>query len=71
MWLNGILIGGHSGGYTHFTLNATGAILPAGAGLNELIVWVYDPSDTGYQVRNSTRSCRVGRTVCVGTFVER
>ena len=51
VWLNGALLGRHSGGFTHFTMNATGAIFPAGGGLNELILWVFDPSDNGYQVR--------------------
>ena len=58
VWLNGVPLGGHVGGYTHFTLNATGALLPPGGGANELIVWAYDPSDAGFQVRRCLSSTR-------------
>jgi len=42
------LAGEHTGGYDPFTLDITDA---AGPGQNELVVAVWDPTDTGYQPR--------------------
>jgi hypothetical protein len=46
VWVNGRLIGTHSGGYDAFSFDITGAL---GAGTNELIVGVYAPVDAGGQ----------------------
>ena len=50
VWLNTRQIAAHSGGYTHFSADASAAIKATG---NELIVRAYDPSDAGFQVRQS------------------
>lgn len=47
VWVNGIKVGGHRGGYTPFSLNVTQALNAKGA--NELVVRVWDPTDKGYQ----------------------
>src|SRR4029079_1642619 len=43
VWLNGVLIGGHEGGETPFTLDVTDALKPDGENL--LAVRVLNPSD--------------------------
>lgn len=48
VWLNGIHVGRHSGGYLPFTLDITDALVGAE---NELLVSVWDPGDTGLQQR--------------------
>ncbi len=48
IWVNGVKVGGHEGGYSPFTLDMTDALKN---GENELIVRVYDPSDKGTQPR--------------------
>ena len=48
VWVNGVKVGGHEGGYSPFTLDMTDALKN---GENELIVRVYDPSDKGTQPR--------------------
>ena len=48
VWINGGLVGSHSGGFDPFTFDIT-AFLKDGA--NELLVGVTDPSDTGEQPR--------------------
>lgn len=48
VWLNGTRLGEHSGGYDPFTFDATSALKP---GENELIVAVWDPTDSGAQPR--------------------
>ncbi|RCG31441.1 beta-galactosidase [Sphaerisporangium album] len=46
VWVNGISIGSHSGGYDAFTFDITGALR---AGANEIVVGVYAPVDAaGY-----------------------
>ncbi|MBN1338195.1 MAG: chitobiase/beta-hexosaminidase C-terminal domain-containing protein [Bacteroidales bacterium] len=45
VWVNGKKTGSHRGGYTPFSFDITAAI----ALENELIVRVWDPTDTGYQ----------------------
>lgn len=47
VWINGVRVGGHRGGYTPFSLNVTAALNPKGS--NELVVRVWDPTDKGYQ----------------------
>ncbi len=49
IWVNGIKAGSHTGGFTPFSVDITGAI--AGKGVNELTVRVWDPTDKGYQPR--------------------
>jgi beta-galactosidase/beta-glucuronidase len=48
IWVNGIRVGEHRGGYLPFTLDISEALH---AGENELVVSVWDPTDTGYQQR--------------------
>lgn len=48
VWVNGSLVGEHRGGYLPFSLDITGALY---LGQNELIVSVWDPTDTGMQQR--------------------
>ncbi len=49
VWLNGKKMGQHSGGYDPFSFDITDALQPAG--LQELIVGVWDPTDQGSQPR--------------------
>lgn len=44
VYLNGKQVGGHRGGYQSFTVDVTDALK---VGSNELVVQVYDPSETG------------------------
>ena len=46
VWLNGALLGTHSGGYARFEFDVTAALKPAG---NELILFAYDPTEQGPQ----------------------
>ncbi len=48
VWVNSTLIGEHTGGYNPFYFDITDALTD---GENELIVKVYDPTDTGHQQR--------------------
>lgn len=48
VYVNGILVGEHTGGYDPFTLDITQAVQD---GANELIVAVWDPTDSGHQPR--------------------
>jgi beta-galactosidase/beta-glucuronidase len=48
VWLNGVPLGGHQGGYLPFTFDITDALKD---GENELVVSVWDPSETGLQQR--------------------
>jgi beta-galactosidase/beta-glucuronidase len=49
VFVNGIKIGSHQGGYTPFSLNITPFLSKSGE--QELVVKVWDPSDKGYQPR--------------------
>lgn len=49
VWVNGVKVGTHTGGYTPFSLNVTPALNVKGD--NELVVRVWDPTDKGYQPR--------------------
>ncbi|WP_034594022.1 glycoside hydrolase family 2 [Hamadaea tsunoensis] len=42
VWVNGVSVGGHTGGYDSFSLDVTGAL---NGGTNEIIVGVYSPVD--------------------------
>lgn len=46
VWVNGICVGGHTGGYAPFSMNITEALKK---GTNTLTVKVFDPTDAGYQ----------------------
>lgn len=48
VWVNGNLVGEHTGGYNPFTFNITDVITE---GENELVVKVFDPTDAGHQQR--------------------
>jgi beta-galactosidase/beta-glucuronidase len=49
VWVNNKLVGSHTGGYTPFSMDITGALNRQGD--NELTVRVWDPTDQGYQPR--------------------
>ena len=46
VWVNGQPVGEHAGGYDPFTMDITDAVR---AGTNELVLSVWDPTDTGSQ----------------------
>lgn len=48
VWVNGVKVGTHTGGYTPFSFDITPALK---AGQNELVVRVWDPTDKSYQPR--------------------
>ena len=48
VWVNGVLLGEHTGGYNPFCFDITDALVD---GENELVVKVYDPTDSGHQQR--------------------
>lgn len=48
VWVNGVKVGSHTGGYTPFTFDVTAAL---NKGENKLVVKVWDPTDKGYQPR--------------------
>jgi beta-galactosidase/beta-glucuronidase len=49
VWVNGVDVGEHRGGYDAFSIDVTDALKPEGA--QELVVSVWDPSDAGPQPR--------------------
>jgi len=49
VWVNGKLVGTHRGGYDPFTFDITSALKKAGR--QEIILSVWDPTNTGYQPR--------------------
>jgi len=52
VWVNQQQVGTHTGGYDPFTFNITSYTKRTG---NELIVYVYDPSDSGFQPNGKQR----------------
>lgn len=48
VWVNGIAVGSHTGGYTPFSFDITAALAKGG---NTVRVRVWDPTDEGYQPR--------------------
>ena len=46
VYLNGKMLGNHTGGYDGFEFDITGHLVPS---RNELVVYVFDPSDQGPQ----------------------
>ncbi len=48
VWVNGMKVGQHIGGYTPFSFDVTPALA---SGSNTLVVKVWDPTDEGYQPR--------------------
>lgn len=57
-YVNGTRVGEHVGGYLPFAFDVTDAL--AADGENELVVCVFDPSDTGVQLRGKQRLGRGG-----------
>lgn len=53
VWVNGVKVGSHKGGYTPFSINITPALNPKGG--NTLEVRVEDPTDAGYQPMGKQR----------------
>lgn len=53
VYVNGTLMGEHTGGYNSFSFDITGAVT---RGENELTVSVYDPTDEGWQQRGKQAS---------------
>jgi hypothetical protein len=49
VYVNGVKVGGHRGGYDPFTIDITGAV--HGSGDQQLVVSVWDPTDKGSQPR--------------------
>ena len=49
VWINGMSVGSHTGGYVPFYLDITDALNARGT--NQLTVRVWDPTDKGYQPR--------------------
>jgi hypothetical protein len=53
IYVNRINVGNHTGGYDGFSFDITKFVTPSS--VNELIVYVYDPSDLGYQPNGKQR----------------
>jgi len=49
VWVNGVEVGQHQGGYDAFSFDITDALQPRGD--QEIVVRVWDPTDGGYQPR--------------------
>ena len=54
-WVNGREIGNHTGGFDGIDLDITDALCHKDGALHELIVYVYDPSDLGFQPKGKQR----------------
>ena len=57
VYVNKKEMGGHTGGYCPFAIDITDALKD---GENELVVWVYDPTDESWQNRGKQASCSHG-----------
>ena len=53
VYINKTQVGAHIGGYCPFTIDITDALIE---GENELVVWVYDPTDEAWQNRGKQAS---------------
>lgn len=49
VWVNGVKVGSHTGGFTPFSFDVTAALNSKGN--NKVVVKVWDPTDDGYQPR--------------------
>ncbi len=49
VWVNGVKVGTHTGGFTPFSFDITPTLLNKGE--NELLVKIWDPTDAGHQPR--------------------
>ncbi|OFY11384.1 MAG: beta-galactosidase [Bacteroidetes bacterium GWE2_42_24] len=49
IWINGVQVGGHRGGYTPFSFDITPFLKPGA--MQEIVVRVWDPSNQGFQPR--------------------
>lgn len=49
IWINGVQVGGHKGGYTPFSFDITPFLKPGA--MQEIVVRVWDPSNQGFQPR--------------------
>lgn len=58
VWVNGVRVGSHSGGFTPFSFDITAALEEGG--MNTLVVRVWDPTDKGYQPRGKQVSTPEG-----------
>lgn len=57
VWINSVKVGEHTGGYNPFSFDITYALTD---GENELVVKVYDPTDSGHQQRGKQVHKSVG-----------
>ena len=57
VWINSVKVGEHTGGYNPFSFDITDALTN---GENELVVKVYDPTDSGHQQRGKQVHKSVG-----------
>ena len=57
VWINSVKVGEHTGGYNPFSFDITDALTD---GENELVVKVYDPTDSGHQQRGKQVHKSVG-----------
>ncbi len=57
VYINKALVASHIGGYCPFSCDITSALVE---GENELVVWVYDPTDEGWQNRGKQASSSHG-----------
>eukprot|EP00729_Bicosta_minor_P016262 gene16262-17363_t len=65
VWLNGALLGEHSGGYDGFSFDITRHLHKNGAA-NELIVFAYDPSELGPQPFGKQRAYSIANPGTMG-----
>ena len=63
VWLNGLHLGNHTGGYDGFSFDVTKALRLRGPATpsDELLVYVYDPSDSGAQPNGKQRISALDR----------